>query len=326
MKAIRIHEFGDESVLQYEDAPDPTVGPSNILVRVRAASVNRGDLNRRAGGSTAALPPPFPLTIGWDVAGDVIEAGPAVSNLRVGQRVVVRMGSGGYAELAASPADRAVPLPDTVSYEQAASLPVAFLTAWAALLETHKLAAGETALVQAAGSGVGMAGVQIAMHVAGARVFTTAGTDAKVARARELGADVAINYTKQDFLAEVLHLTEGRGVQVALDMVSGEVFARTQQALAEGGRLVSVGRSNGVAPEIDSALAERKRQQVVTGWSLGAIRTPEQATLDLARIVELLAKGTLKTIIDRVFPLSETAEAHRYLASRGPFGKVLLAP
>lgn len=252
--------------------------------------------------------------------------GPEVDKLRVGQRVVVRLPEGGYAELAAAPAAWAVPLPDEVGFDEGASLPVAFLTAWVSLLDTAGLAAGETALVQSAGSGVGMAGVQIARHVAGARVFTTAGTDAKVARARELGADVAINYTTQDFLAEVRQQTQGQGVQVALDSVGGDVFSRSQQVLAEGGRLVSVGRSSGSAPEVDTALAERKSQRVVTGWALGTQRTREEAAEDLGRIVDLVARGTLKTIIDRVFPLSEAAEAHRYLASRAQFGKVILRP
>ncbi|MBI2855518.1 MAG: zinc-binding dehydrogenase [Chloroflexi bacterium] len=325
MKAVRIHEFGDEGVLRYEDVPDPSIGSKDVLVQVRAASINRGDLGRRAGGGGAA-PPSIPLIIGWDVAGEVVQVGPEVDKLRVGQRVVVRLPEGGYAELAAAPAAWAVPLPDEVGFDEGASLPVAFLTAWVSLLDTAGLAAGETALVQSAGSGVGMAGVQIARHVAGARVFTTAGTDAKVARARELGADVAINYTTQDFLAEVRQQTQGQGVQVALDSVGGDVFSRSQQVLAEGGRLVSVGRSSGSAPEVDTALAERKSQRVVTGWALGTQRTREEAAEDLGRIVDLVARGTLKTIIDRVFPLSEAAEAHRYLASRAQFGKVILRP
>jgi len=170
-----------------------------------------------------------------------------------------------------------MPLPDQVSYDEAASLPVVYLTAWVALLDTAGLKAGETALVQSAGSGVGMAGVQIAKHVAGARVVTTAGSDEKVAKARALGADLAINYATQDLVAEVLRFTGGRGVDVALDMVGGEVFAQSQRALAEGGRLVSVGSSSGTPPQVDAALAERKRQTVVTGWGLPRQRTPEQA-------------------------------------------------
>ena len=325
MKAIRVYEYGDESVLKYEEVADPTCGPDGVLVRVRAASVNRGDLSRRA-GTNATAPLTEPLIIGWDVAGDMVEVGSRVENIKVGQRVVMRLPSGGYAELAAANGANAVPLPDGVDYDQAASLPVAFLTSWVALLNTAKLVAGETALVQAAGSGVGMAGVQIAKHVAGARVITTAGTDAKVARAKELGADDAINYTSHDFLPEVQRLTDGQGVQVGLDMVGGDVFSRSQQALSEGGRLVSVGRSSGAGPVVDDALAERRHQEVVVGWRLGEAQHPAQTTRDLGRIVELVDQGTLKTIIDRVFPLSETAEAHRYLASRAQFGKVILHP
>lgn len=325
MKAVCVHQFGDESVLRYEDVPDPRIGPDEVLIRVRFAGLNRGDLSRRRGGA-AAQPLTQPLVLGWDVAGDVVEVGPAVQGIQVGQRVVARLPGGGYAELVAAPASVVVPLPDSVSYQQAASLPVAYLTAWVALLDTAKLGAGETVLVQSAGSGVGMAGVQIAKHVAGARVITTAGTDEKVAKALEIGADVAINYTTKDFREEVLRLTEGRGVPVALDMVGGEVFAGTQQVLAEGGRLVSVGSSSGVPPQVDTALAERKRQQVVTGWSLARQRTPQEAARDLARIVELVAQGVLRPVIDRVFPLSAAAEAHRYLANRAQFGKVLLQP
>ena len=325
MKAIRIHEFGDESVLRYEEVPDPSCGPGEMLIRVKAASVNRGDLSRRA-GTAAVTPLPQPLTIGWDVAGDVVQIGSEVDSVRVGQRVVVRLSEGGYAELVAAPASVAVPLPDELDYDRAASLPVAFLTAWVALLDTLKLTTGETVLVQSAGSGVGMAGIQIAKQVAGATVFTTAGTDAKVAKAMELGVDEAINYTTRDFLAEVQGLTQGRGVQVALDMVGGDVFARTQQALTEGGRLVSVGRSSGISPEVDTELAARKHQQVTVGWRLGELRTPEESARDLAHIVELIAKGTLVTIVDKVFPLSEAAEAHRHLADRAQFGKVILRP
>lgn len=324
MKAVVIHQFGDESVLQYEDAPDPTVGPRDVLIRVRASSVNRGDLGRRAGGMAAATS--LPLILGWDVAGDVVQIGAEVNTVMTGQRVVARLPQGGYAELAVAPANTVVRLPDEVSYDEAASLPVVFLTAWVALLDTAKLTGNDTVLVQAAGSGVGMAGVQIAKKVVGARVITTAGSDEKVARARGLGADEAINYTTHDFLPEVQRSTDGVGVQAALDMVGGDVFARSQRALAEGGRLVSVGRSSGAAPEVDTALAEQQKQKVTVGWALPQLRTPEYAAQELARIVALVADGTLTTVIDKIFPLRDASEAHRYLASRSQFGKVILNP
>lgn len=324
MKAVRIHEYGDESVLRYEDAPDPSIGPDEVLVRVRAASINRGDLGRRTMGFMIQS---LPAIIGWDIAGDVVALGANVSGLWAGQRVVAMVNGVGYAELAAAPAALTVPIPEGVSYEEAASLPVAWLTAWIALLDTARLKAGETALVQACSSGVGMAGVQIAKHVAGARlVFTTAGTDAKCARGRELGADYAINYTSDDFVRTVLEKTDGRGVDVALDMVGGDVFRRTQQALAEGGRLVSVGRSSGQPPEVDALMAESKRQEITTNWLVFVIKPPAELAADLAKILDLVAAGKLKPVIDRVFPLSEAAAAHRYLGGRNQFGKVLLRP
>jgi NADPH2:quinone reductase len=324
VKAVRIHKFGDERVLQYEDAPDPVAGPADVLIRVRAASVNRGDLGRRAGTYTTNLP--LPMILGWDIAGDIVQVGAEVTNVHVGQRVVARIPSGGYAELAIAEGAVVVSLPENVSYDDAASLPVAFLTAWVALLDTVNLQKGETALIQSAGSGVGMAAVQIAKRVAGATVYATAGTDDKIVRARALGADACINYSKADFLAEVKRLTNGRGVDVALDSVGGEVFARSQKALAENGRLISVGRSSGQPPVVDHELERAKKHRIVTGWALGAMRTPEQSAADLARVVALVSDGTLQTVVDRVFPLMEAPSAHRYLAGRNQFGKVILRP
>lgn len=324
MKAIRIHEFGDESVLRYEDAPDPVIGPDEVLVTVRAAALNRGDLGRRSRqGQNVSLP----FIIGWDIAGDVVSVGAAVSGLAPGDRVVSLLPSGGYAELAAAPAGLTVRLPDSVTFEQAASLPVAYLTAWIGLLDTCALKAGETCLVQAASSGVGMAGVQIAKRVGGAGiVITTAGSDEKIERAKALGADYAVNYTTSDFLAETMRLTGDRGVDVVLEVVGGDVFSRSQQALAEGGRMVSAGRSSGGAPAVDEDLAARKHQVVVTTWGPMGGASDQVRADALRRIVDLVADGTLHVVVDRVFPLSQTADAHRYLAGRKQFGKVLLAP
>jgi NADPH2:quinone reductase len=218
-------------------------------------------------------------------------------------------------------------MPDAITYEAAASLPVAWLTAWIALLETAALKPGETALIQSVSSGVGMAGVQIAKHVGGAGlVFTTAGTDEKCKRGLDLGADHAINYTSGDFLAEVMAKTKGRGVDVALDMIGGETFRKTQQALAEGGRLVSVGRAGGDAPEVDEALAQAKHQTITTSWLVFTIKPREELSAELGRIMEAIAAKKLNPVVDRVFPLSEAAEAHRYIGGRNQFGKVLLKP
>ncbi len=310
--------------LSYEEVPDPSAGVRDVVIEVTAASVNRGDLMRRESGPPEGSSGPY--VIGWDIAGLVRHIGAGVQRLQVGDRVVTRLPQGGYAEMAVAPAALCVKLPDEVSDQEGASLPVAFMTAWVALLDTAALEEGETALVHSVGSGVGLAGVQIAKRVAGATVYTTAGSDEKVARAEEFGADLAINYRTEDFLARVLEATDGRGVDVALDMVGGEVFAKSQQALARGGRLVSVGRASGQEPVEDKALSERLGLAVETGWRLSDKRTPEEWARDLAEIVALLADGTLKTVVDRVFALADVAEAHRYLESRANFGKVLLTP
>jgi len=214
VKAAVVHEFGAEEVLRYEDVSDPTPAPDEVLIRVRAAGINRGDLGRRMGTYAAAVALPF--IIGWDIAGTVASAGQDVTGFRPGDRVVARVPQGGYAELAAAPAHQTVKIPAGVSFEQAAALPVAYLTSWFALKHQGALQPGETCLVQAAASGVGVAGIQIAKAM-GARVLTTASTEKKLELGRRLGADVAINYTTTDFVEVVQRETDRRGVDVVLE-------------------------------------------------------------------------------------------------------------
>jgi NADPH:quinone reductase len=319
MKAARIHEFGSEDVLRYEDVPDPIPGSGEVLVRVRAAGINRGDLGRRAGTYRGGVE--LPLIIGWDVAGTVEAQGPGVSSPPVGTRVTARIAQGGYAELAVVPASWAIPMPDDVTFEQGASLPVAYLTSWFALKHQGALQPGETCLVQAAASGVGVAGIQIAKS-AGARVFTTASSAEKLALARRLGADVAINYTTSDFVDVVKEETSGRGVDVVLESVGGEVLSRSVAALAQFGRLVCVGNSARQPAPADLTQLLTKRISL-HGFYLGA----EQGTGPaLAELLALVSAGKIEAVIDRTFPLSAAAEAHRYVGSRGNLGKVLLIP
>ena len=325
MKAAVIHELGAEDVFQYEDVDDPQIRSRQVLVRIKAASINRGDLGRREGtygGVTAAAP--LPLILGWDVSGVIEEVGEEVRDRHVGQRVVATLASGGYAELAAVSARGTVPFPDNLSFEEAASVPIVFLTSWFALLKVANLQEGETALVQSASSGVGMAGIQIAKH-AGARVITTSSSREKLDRARQLGADEAINYREHDFLEEVRSLTDGDGVNVVLDSVGGETLVKSIAALAPLGRLVTVGNTSETQATIDPGLLFQ-RTLTIHGFTLAGQMVRGGVMPELARIMDLLGEGRFKAVVDRVFPLSEASEAHRYVHGGGQFGKVILRP
>jgi NADPH:quinone reductase len=318
MKAVVVHEPGDEEQLQYGDAPDPQPGPDQVLVRVRAAGINRGDLGRRQGlypGRTE-----YPLIIGWDIAGTVESVGEGVTGFAPGQRVVARIPQGGYAELALAPAGQTTPMPDGVTFEQAAALPVAYLTSWFALKRYARLQPGEWCLVQAGASGVGVAGIQIAKQI-GAKVITTAGTDEKLALCRELGADVLVNYTTTDFRDAVLRETKD-GVEVVLESVGGEVLQRSVESLAQYGRLVSVGNSSREPAPVDLAQLLRRRI-ILAGFYLGFEPGLQGAT---AELLQMVADGRIKAVIDRTFPLADTAAAHRYVGERRNLGKVLLIP
>jgi NADPH2:quinone reductase len=323
MKAVVIDEFGGPDVLRYRDVPDPPLSPASVLVEVRAVGVNRGDLQERS-GEAGDVQMPLPLIVGWEVAGVVKAVGDLVQNVRQGDRVVAIMPSGGYAELAAPIAQAVVPIPQSLSFEEAAGIPIVFMTAWFALMKKAALRAGETALIQAAGSGVGMAGVQIAAHV-GARVIATAGSDEKLARARELGAHETTNYRTTDFAEAITAITGSRGVDVVLESVGGQTLVRSIELLATGGRLVSVGNSSQEPVSIDAALLV-ERDVSLSGFNLSSELLRPGAIEEFRKVVELCGRGELKVIVDRVLPLSEAAAAHGILAERANFGKVILKP
>ena len=323
MKAAIIHETGNEDVFRYEDVPDPEPRPRQVLLRIESASVNRGDLFRRD-GSYGGGAQTLPLIIGWDVAGTIIGVGSEVRTREVGQRVVATLPHGGYAEMTAVNEAGTVPIPDGVSFDEAASIPIVFLTSWFALRDVANLREGETAVIQSAGSGVGMAGIQIAKHM-GCTVITTAGSQDKLDRARELGADHCINYNEADFLAETMSITDRAGVDVVLEAVGGEVLTKSVQALAMGGRAVTVGNTSRQPATVEPGLM-LNRLLTLKGFSLAVQMGSGGVMQELQVILDLFAQGKLRTVIDRVFPLSEAAEAHRHLGDRRNFGKVLLRP
>ncbi|MFQ5539522.1 MAG: zinc-binding alcohol dehydrogenase family protein [Candidatus Binatia bacterium] len=323
MKAIRIHQFGPtEEVLQYEDVPTPEPGPQEVLVKVEAASLNRADLGLRR-GSYRVAPEDLPLTPGREFAGTVAAVGPETQIFQVGQRVVAQPGLGGYAEFALAKVDKTRPVPDGVDSVVAAAMPTVFLTAWFALVQDAGLKSSDQVLIQAGGSGVGIAAIQVAKQL-GARVITTAGTDDKCKRLHDLGADETINYTVQEFKKEVLRLTGGRGVDVVLEMVGGEVYTKSLEVLAPGGRLVSIGGAAAAGPTADSlpTLSEGRRASRFSITSY--LSTYPEAFNQLDEFLNLVREKKFQVVIGRTYSLSEARAAQRYLQGREHFGKVVL--
>jgi len=319
MKAIRIHQFGEtEEVLKYEDVPTPEPRPEDILVKIEAASLNRADLSLRS-GRYRVDPKDLPLIPGREFAGTIAALGSDVKGFRIGQRVVAQPARGGYAEYALANPALTRPIPEGVEPVVAASMPTVFLTAWFALVEDGAMKEGEHVLIQAGGSGVGIAAIQIARQ-AKTTVITTAGTDDKCQRLLELGADHTINYTARDFKQEVLGITGGRGVDLVLEMVGGEVYNKSLEVLAPGGRLVSIGGAAGPVPEPPPPLTEGRK---ASRFSISSyLQNHPEGFKQLDTFLEQVRDNKLRVIIDRTFPLAEVRAAQRYLQGREHFGKV----
>ena len=258
MKAIRIHKFGpSEDVLQYEDVPVPEPKAGEVLIKVEAASLNRADLGLRK-GTYRISPDALPVVPGREFAGTVAKVGADVTEYKTGQRVVAYPSLGGYAEYAVAKVSECRPVPDGVTSAQAAALPTVFLTAWFGLLTDGNLKSGEWLLVQGGSSGVGNAAIQIGKHL-GAKVITTSGSEEKCRRLRQLGADVTIDVSESDFSSEVMRVTDNRGADVVLEMIGGEVYQKSLQVLAPGGRLFSIGGAFGAIPDPPPSLTEGRK-------------------------------------------------------------------
>ena len=322
MKAAVYYETGAPEVLRYEDVPDPEPGPGEVLVRVEAISIEGGDTLNRAGGELAKVP----HVVGYQCAGTVVGAGPGVASLQEGERVVTVGLDGSHAELRAVPEGFCWVLPEGMSLESAACVPVPFGTADDCLFEFGRLQPGETVLVHAGASGVGIAAIQLAKR-AGARVLATASRDDKLARLAPLGLDEGINYTTTDFVAEVRALTEGRGADVIVDSVGGRTLQGSLLALAYRGRCVTVGDAGrDVGHGLDVSTL-RANNQSLTGYFLGAeLLLDPRPRRTIAAHLAAIAAGDLLVVIDRRYPLSEAAAAHAYVESREAFGRVLLIP
>jgi len=324
MKAVRYHECGGPEVLRWEEAPEPSVGAGDVLIKVEAAGVNFADLMRRSGNYHFKTD--FPATLGTEAAGTVVRVGRDASDFQPGDRVFCRTAAAGcQAEMVSAPASEVLRMPLTLSFVEAAAIPVIFLTAYHLLKTLAPVRRGETVLIHAAASGVGTVAVQLA-KAWGARVFATASTEEKLALARTLGADECINYEKQDFLAEVMRRTDGVGVDRVLECVGGDVLVKSVTALAPGGRLMIYGRASGSLPTLapDEFFA---RNLHVIGLNIGGkpwTQAVHRAALE--DCLALIAAGKAKPVISATWPLAQVARAHEYLANRQTMGKVILTP
>lgn len=320
MKAILIHEPGGPEVLYYGDAPDPQPGNDELLVRVRATALNRADLLQRKGSYTP--PPGASPILGLEVAGEVVQA---AGDWKVGDRVMAVITGGGYAELATVPVGMAMPIPRAFTYEQAAAIPEAFLTAYLNLFTLGRLQKGETVLIHAGASGIGTAAIQLARE-AGARVFVTAGTKEKCDFCQELGAELAILYSQESFRERVLDATEQRGVDVLLDFVGAPYWNDNLACLATGGRLMLIGSLGGTKGELDLG-AIMPKNLTITGTLLRRTPLPQKNALTKAFVEFALPRferDELRPVIDRVYSLQEAAIAHRYMATNSNLGKIIL--
>jgi len=342
MKAVRFHEHGGIDVLKYEDAPEPKIQASEVLVKVKTCALNHLDIWLRVGVRRWTLP--MPHIVGSDIAGEVAAVGALVTRVQPGERVLLCPGiscgqceacfkgldsacrsytlfgvmvDGGYAEYVKSPEMNVVPIPGDLSFDEAAAVPLVFITAWHMLFSRAGLKPGEDVLVIGAGSGVGAAAIQIAKLV-GARVIATAGADWKLEKARALGADEVINHSQQSIAEEVKRLTNKRGVDIVFEHVGAAVWEDCFESLATYGRLVTCGTTSG--PEVKLSLQTLYgRQRSILGSFMGSKG-------ELLEALKFIGQRKLKAVIDSAFPLQDAAAAQNKMESRDFFGKILLHP
>jgi NADPH:quinone reductase-like Zn-dependent oxidoreductase len=339
MKAVRLHEFGNADVLRYEEAPKPSIGPNDVLLQLKAAALNHLDVWVRSGQRERNIP--LPHIPGSDGAGIIAEVGKEIKHFKVGDRVLISPGlscgrcdkclsgkdnlcreyrvlgvrdDGTYAEYVKLPVENVVPIPAGLDFTEAAAIPLVALTAWHMLVTLAEISPWEVVLVHGAGSGVGSMAIQIA-KLFGARVITTAGSDEKLAKARELGADDLINYRTQDFVEEIKRLTNKRGVDIVFEHIGGEVFEKSITILAKDGRLVTCGATTEYNCKVDIRYVYTRHQTIYGSWMGGKPELPE---------VLKYFPSALKPVIDSIFPLAQAADAHRKMEERKNFGKIVL--
>jgi putative PIG3 family NAD(P)H quinone oxidoreductase len=324
MYAITISEPGGPEVLVWAEVSDPVPGEGEVLVDVAASAVNRADLLQRQGYYDP--PPgasPYP---GLECSGRISALGPGVTGWSVGDEVCALLAGGGYAERVVVPAGQLLPVPKGVDLISAAALPEVAATVWSNVFDVAHLRSGETLLVHGGASGIGTFATQLAKAF-GARVAVTAGGPEKLARCRELGADIAINYREEDFVEAVRAATDGAGADVVLDIIGAKYLERNVEVLAVNGRLVVIGLQGGAKAELNLGKLLAKRA-LVAATSLRGRPVEEKAAILAAvreRVWPLVEAGAVRPVVDRVLPLRDAAQAHRVVEESGHFGKVVLA-
>jgi NADPH:quinone reductase len=326
MKTVEISAFGAPDVLRLAERPAPVAGVGELLIRVSASGINRPDVLQRTGNYP--VPPGASDIPGLEVAG-VVESGDAATmaaaGFKVGDRVCALVAGGGYAELCVAPVGQCLPVPAGLTDIEAASLPETFFTVWSNVFERAYLAKGETLLIQGGSSGIGVTAIQIAKSM-GATVIVTAGSDEKCAACMALGADHAINYKATDFVEEVKKLTNGKGVNVILDMVAGSYVAGEVECMAEDGRLVIIAVQGGIKAEFNAGLVLRKRL-TITGSTLRPRSLEFKTAIAKAlkeKVWPLLLSGAIKPVIHSTFAAGDAAKAHSLMESNQHIGKIVL--
>jgi NADPH:quinone reductase-like Zn-dependent oxidoreductase len=332
MKAAIYHEFGEAEVVKYEDSGKPEISSTDVLVNAKSVSLNQLDVRLRTGKSPR--PVDLPHLGGIDISGVISELGSEVKDLKVNDRILVdptvRLEKGfevigvnrhgGLAEYVKVPAKNVVKIPEGLSFDEACTIPICTVTALYGLVERGGLKEGEKVLVHAAGSGTGCMAVQVAKHLGASQIIATAGSDEKLEKAKELGADEVINYTSQDFGEEIKKITGGKGVDLIFDQIGASAYEKNIQSLGNKGRLLLVGVVGGVKADLMFGPLIMKDISVLGVTVFNAPRT------NLEKSITLTLNGYIKAVIDRKFPLSETAAAHKHIENRAQFGKVIVNP
>lgn len=323
MRAVEITTPGGPDVLKLVERPKPQAGPGEVLIKVTAAGINRPDVFQRKG---AYAPPPGASDLpGLEVAGEIVEGDAAAGGFSIGDRVCALVAGGGYAEYCVAPAQQCLPIPDGLSDIEAAGLPETYFTVWSNVFDRGRLSEGETLLVHGGASGIGTTAIQLARAL-GHTVYTTVGSDDRVAAVRELGVTAGINYKTQDFVAEIKALTNNRGVDVILDMVAGDYLDRDIKALADDGRIVIIALLGGAKATVNADHILRRRL-TITGSTLRPRDVAFKAAIARhlrEKVWPLFTSGKLKPVVHATFPLAQADQAHAMMESGEHIGKIIL--